>query len=67
MFDNVYGIYSIVYSKNSQKNPSYIDELISSDLIPIGIVLKQQNITVKNQPMVEDILPCIVYKENYIA
>lgn len=67
MFDNVYGIYSIVYSKNSQKNPSYIDELISSDLIPIGIVLKQQNITVKGQEMVEDILPCIIYKENYIA
>ncbi len=67
MFDNIAGIYSIVYSRDSQKNPTYINELIASDLIPIGIVLKEQEVTVRGESMKSDILPCIIYKQNYIA
>lgn len=67
MFNNVAGIYSIVYSRDSQKNPTYIDKLFASDLIPIGIVLKEQDVTVRGERMKSDILPCIIYKENYRA
>lgn len=67
MFNNVAGMYSIVYSRDSQKNPTYINELIMSDLIPIGIILKDQEVTVRNESMKSDIMPCIIYKQNYIA
>lgn len=67
MFNNIQGLYSIIYSRDSQKNPTYINDLINTDLIPIGIVLRDQNVTIKGEEKTEGILPCIVYKKLYEA
>jgi len=66
MFENIRRILPIVYSKEKQ-NMKFINELIDQDVIPIGCVIKGMKTYYKDEEIFEDILPCIVYKENYKA
>jgi len=66
MFDNVRQILPIVYLKDRQNN-KFLEELFEQDVIPIGIVIKGVKSYYKNEEIHEDLLPCIIYKENYRA
>jgi len=66
MFENVTQILPIVYLKERQ-NMKFIDELIAEDVIPIGYIVKGVKSYYKGEEIHEDLLPCIVYKENYRA
>lgn len=64
MFENIKQILPIVYSKERQNN-EFIEELLNEDVIPIGCIIKNVKSYYQNREIHEDILPCIVYKENY--
>lgn len=66
MFDNALQILPIVYSKEKQ-NMKFINELIDQNAIPIGCVIKGLKSYYKDEEIFEDLLPCIIYKENYRA
>lgn len=66
MFENVTQILPIVYLKERQ-NMKFINELIDQNAIPIGCVIKGLKSYYKDEEIHEDLLPCIVYKENYKA
>lgn len=66
MFENVSRILPIVYLKERQTN-EFIDELLADDIVPIGCVIKGVKSYYQNKEIHEDLLPCIVYKENYRA
>ena len=66
MFENVTQILPIVYLKERQ-NMKFIDELIAEDVIPIGCIVTGVKSYYKGEEIFEDLLPCIVYKENYRA
>ena len=66
MFENVTQILPIVYLKERQ-NMKFIEELIAEDVIPIGCIVKGVKSYYKGKEIHEDLLPCIVYKENYRA
>lgn len=66
MFENVTQILPIVYLKERQ-NMKFIDELIAEDVIPIGCIVTGVKSYYKDKEIHEDLLPCIVYKENYRA
>lgn len=66
MFENVTQILPIVYLKERQ-NMKFIDELIAEDIIPIGCIVKGVKSYYKGEEIFEDLLPCIIYKENYRA
>lgn len=66
MFDNIESIVPVIFPEklNTLK---FFNELIEGSIIPIGIVIKQQKVYYQNQEMIEDVLPCIIYKQNYRA
>jgi hypothetical protein len=64
MFENVTQILPIVYLKERQ-NMKFIEELIAEDVIPIGCIIKNVKSYYQEKEIFEDLLPCIVYKENY--
>lgn len=66
MFNNVKQILPIVYLKERQ-NMKFIDELIAEDVIPIGCIVTGVKSYYQGKEINEDLLPCIVYKENYKA
>lgn len=66
MFENVTQMLPIIYSKERQ-NLKFINEIIDQNAIPIGIVIKGVKSYYKGEEIHEDLLPCIVYKENYRA
>jgi len=66
MFENVTQILPIVYLKERQ-NMKFIEELIAEDVIPIGCIVKGVKSYYKGEEIHEDLLPCIIYKQNYIA
>ena len=66
MFENIAQILPILYLKDRQNN-EFLEELFKEDVIPIGVVLKDIKSYYQNKETHEDILPCIVYKENYRA
>lgn len=66
MFNNVKQILPIVYSKEKQ-NMKFINELIDQDVIPIGCIVTGVKSYYKDKEIHEDLLPCIIYKENYRA
>lgn len=66
MFENVTQILPIVYLKERQ-NMEFIEELIAKDVIPIGCIVKGVKSYYKGEEIFEDILPCIIYKKNYVA
>lgn len=66
MFNELKQILPIVYTKERQNN-KFIEELINEDAIPIGCVIKGVKSYYKGEEIFEDLLPCIVYKENYKA
>lgn len=66
MFENIRRILPIVYLKERQ-NMKFIDELIAEDVIPIGCIVTGVKSYYKGEEIFEDLLPCIVYKENYRA
>lgn len=66
MFENVKQILPIVYLKERQ-NIKFIEELLAEDVIPIGCIVTGVKSYYKNEEIHEDLLPCIVYKENYRA
>ena len=66
MFDNISHFLSVIYSKEKQNN-DYLNELIESNMIPIGTIIKNQEIIFKGETRNSDILPCIIYKKNYVA
>ena len=66
MFENVTQILPIVYLKERQ-NMKFIDELIAEDVIPIGYIVKGVKSYYQEKEIFEDLLPCIIYKENYRA
>ena len=66
MFENVQQVILIVYFKEKQ-NFKFINEIIDQLAIPIGCVIKGVKSYYKDEEIFEDLLPCIVYKENYIA
>jgi hypothetical protein len=66
MFENVEQLIPIIYLKNRQ-NMKFINELLDEDVIPIGVVIKGVKSHYKDEEIHEDLLPCIIYKENYRA
>lgn len=66
MFENVTQIIPILYFKEKQ-NMKFINELIDRDVIPIGCIIKNVKSYYQEKEIYEDLLPCIVYKENYRA
>lgn len=66
MFENVIQILPILYLKDRQNN-EFLEELFKEDVIPIGVVLRDVKSYYQNKEIHEDILPCIIYKENYRA
>lgn len=66
MFENITQILPILYLKDRQNN-EFLEELFKEDVIPIGVVLKDIKSYYQNKETHEDILPCIIYKENYRA
>lgn len=66
IFENVTQILPIVYLKERQ-NMKFIDELIAEDVIPIGCIVTGVKSYYQEKEIFEDLLPCIVYKENYKA
>lgn len=66
MFTNIRQIIPIIYSKERQ-NLKFINEIIDQNAIPIGCVIKGMKAYYKDEEIFEDILPCIIYKQNYRA
>lgn len=66
MFENVQNLVPVIFPErlNTLK---FFNELTDDNIIPIGIIIRQQKVYYQNQEMIEDLLPCIVYKENYKA
>lgn len=66
MFDHISHLLPVIYSKEKQNN-DYLNELIELNMIPIGTIIKNQEIIFKGETMNSDIIPCIIYKKNYRA
>lgn len=66
MFKNIIQVIPIIYLKDRQ-NMKFIQELLDEDIVPIGIVIKGVESYFRNEKIFEDLLPCIIYKENYRA
>lgn len=66
MFENIINIIPVIFPAKLN-TIKFFDELIEDGIIPIGIIIRQQKVYYQNQEMIEDILPCIIYKENYKA
>lgn len=66
MFENIRRILPIVYLKERQTN-EFLNELLVDDIVPIGCVIKGVKSYYQEKEIFEDLLPCIVYKENYKA
>lgn len=67
MFENIENILMIIYFKNFN-NLNFLDDLLKDNIIPIGTVMKNHEIIDNNNNnKIEDILPCLIYKENYKA
>ena len=66
MFENIENILMIIYFKNFN-NLNFLNNLLKDNIIPIGIIMEKQKVFYQNQEIIENILPCIIYKENYRA
>jgi len=65
MFDNVLEIIPVYFLKEDEK--TQLNSLIAHHVIPIGIVLEGVKSYFDNKEVFTDILPSIIYKENYRA
>lgn len=64
MFENLQNIIPVIFPENLN-NSKFFDELIKDNIIPIGTIIKKQKVFYQDKEIIEDILPCIIYKENY--
>lgn len=67
MFDNIKSILPIIF-KNKDNNLVFYNTLFNDNIIPIGTIITNVEIfNDKDEKLLENILPCVIYKENYKA